>query len=89
MEQPWRSVPGSADVPFHVGVITEQIAIGGEGNVVDISHPAGNQIPSLAVGVSSPHRSGRHGDAMRMATRVRNAWQQSVFGKVLKGRIGG
>src|SRR5690606_37362761 len=64
------AVPGGAAVPFHVGVVGEQLALRAEGEVVGVTQTAGDRFDEAAVGVGAEDRAARRGNADGVAPRI-------------------
>ena len=80
------TIPRSADIPFHVGVVSEQFAVWGKGEVVRITHTTRNQFPFVCIFVGAHDDGGRRVHSVRMPPRIPDARQQNVFGNVLERR---
>ena len=59
MINPRWAVPRRIEIPFHVGVISEQFAFAIEGCVVLISETSGNNLPSFSLGIDLGNMSKR------------------------------
>ena len=55
MVDPRGAVPGSAEIPLHVGVVQEEFAVGIEGHVVGVAIPGRPDFPRPAVGIGARH----------------------------------
>ncbi len=58
-----RSIPRRAHVPFHVGVVGEQLALGVEGHVISVAVAAADHLPRLAFGIGLGDPAARRQDA--------------------------
>ncbi len=84
-----RPVPRRADVPLHVRVVGEQLAVRVEGQVVGVAHAAGDHLPPRGVGVGAQHHRAGRAVADGVAARVPDARQQDVLAPVAVRRVGG
>ena len=73
-------IPRCAHVPFHVGVVGEELAIRIEGGIVLIAEPAGEELDgfSLRVGFANVAAGGEN--AFGVAVRIPHAWDEVVLG---------
>ena len=65
-----RPIPGGAQVPFHVGVVGKEFAVGTEGDVIRVAKPARHEFHKTAISIGAKNRAAGGGDAHRVATGV-------------------
>src|SRR5690606_30905346 len=63
-------IPRRADVPFHIGVVSEEFAVRVERQIVGIAEPARELLDATAVDVGADNRRSRRGNAYRMSAGV-------------------
>ena len=64
------AVPGRVQIPFHVGVKSEQLALAIEGGIVFIAKTRGDDLPVLAIRVSLGNPAPRRENALHEATTI-------------------
>ena len=79
MVDPRRSIPRGAEVPFHVGVVDEEFAIGVEGEVVGVAIAGTPHIPCLAGRVGAHHIATRGEFAGGVAIAIPHSRDHQVF----------
>ena len=88
VDNPRGPIPGGAEVPFHVGVVNEQLAVGAEVHVVGIAIAGADDFPVLTerIGLGDP-AAGGHPSA-GMSAGVPLPRQQQVFAPVFRQPAG-
>ena len=74
------AIPGGADVPFHVGVVGEEVASGIEGDVELVAEAVAEEFEVGAVGVHGADVTAGGEDAAGVAVGVPHAGEEVVFG---------
>lgn len=82
MDRAGGAVPGHAHVPLHVRVVSEQIALGIEGDVVAVTVAAAENLPALALGIGPGDPAPGGEDAAGVAVGVPLAGQELAFAPV-------
>src|ERR1051326_5291186 len=82
------AVPGRADVPLHVGVPGEQLAVGIEVEIERIAEAAADKLPVLGVGVELGDPAARGHDVAREIVAVRHTRHEMVFPPALDDAAG-
>ena len=65
-----RAVPRKADVPLHVGIVGEHLAVVVEGEVVRVAETAGDHFDEAAGHVGAENRAAGRGDAGSVAVGI-------------------
>ena len=91
MVNPGGTIPGSIQVPLHIRVIGEKLALLVEGSIILIPEPSSNDLPGLSLGVNPRNVSNRsscplhkmlHGrQKLVLAPELRHAGVRIVDGK--------
>ena len=79
VHHPRGAIPRRAEVPLHVGVVGEQLAIGVERHVVLVAIARRENLPRLPLGVGLGDPAPRGQDARGMTVRVPLPGEQQVF----------
>lgn len=83
MVQPRRSVPRQTDVPFHVRIVSKQLAVVVKGHVELVAETTGDDFPAPSVGIGPQDVSDS-----QFIDRVARLRQQVVVLRITIGRIG-
>ena len=81
------TVPGHTHVPLHVRVISEQVALGVEGEVIAVAVANANDFPGLAVRVCPRDPAARGENAAGVAVGVPLAGQEGSSPQFLGTRL--
>ena len=74
-----RPIPRRPEIPLHVGVVDEHLAVGVEGEVVGIAVAAGPDFPLLAIGIGADDIAPRREDPDGMPPGVPEARDEEIF----------
>ena len=74
-----RPIPRRVHIPFHVGVVSEEISLTIEGGVKGIAKAGTDQLPVLAVRIDLVDTAARSQDTGHEAVAVGHARQQVIF----------
>ena len=74
-----RPIPRRPEIPLHVGVVDEHLAVGVEGEVVGIAIAAGPDFPLLAIGIGADDIAPRRENPDGMPPGVPEARDEKIF----------
>ena len=74
-----RHIPRRSQVPFHVGIVGEKLAIGVEGDVVLVAETTGDEFHTLALRVGFTNVSARREDALGVAVSIPHPGDEMVL----------
>ncbi len=83
-----RTIPRSAHVPLHVGVVGEDVAVRGDGAIIRIAEAGGHADPVLAVLVHARDPAADGLDAGGVAVGIFELLEEVVFVVTLRRRAG-
>ena len=73
------AIPRRSKIPFHVGVVDEEFAVGVEGHVIGVAVARAPDLPGLPLGVGADDVAAGGEDADRMAAGVPHPRDEQVF----------
>ena len=79
MVYPRGAIPRRSKIPFHVGVVDEEFAVGVEGHVVGIAVARAPDLPGLPRRIGADDIAARGEDADRMAAGVPHPRDEQIF----------
>ena len=73
------AIPRGTDVPFHVGIVGEKLALRAECDVILITETSREEFPLLALRICPANPSTRRHNAHGVTTGVPHAGQEVIF----------
>ena len=76
------TIPGCSQVPFHIGIVSKELAIGIEVHVVGVSITHAKHFPGFSVRIGLSNPPARCQFAPGVTSRIPLTWQEMVFAPI-------
>lgn len=83
------AIPGGADVPLHVGVVAEELALGAEGDVELVAEAGAEELEVFAIGIHGADVAAGGEAAAGVAVGIPEAGQELILTPLPTGGAGG